>query len=167
MGRSEYGPGSKFRTGSNLAQKEITRFSKSCWTNPSRKTVSIGSTSNTTSSLSSTGRKHEGDRRGGTNDRWRGISSEEMEERRAKGLCFKCGGKYHPTQHKCPERSLRVLILGVGLDRSPVIDFSGTMGTPSIAFGAETSYSTSVGKFMKYNAGLCLKMPSSNASVIL
>eukprot|EP00256_Glycine_max_P055561 XP_014622765.1 mitochondrial outer membrane protein porin 5 isoform X5 [Glycine max] len=57
--------------------------------------------------------------------------------------------------------------LGVGLDRSPVIDFSGTMGTPSIAFGAETSYSTSVGKFMKYNAGLCLKMPSSNASVIL
>ncbi|XP_006607010.1 mitochondrial outer membrane protein porin 2-like isoform X2 [Glycine soja] len=56
--------------------------------------------------------------------------------------------------------------LGVGLDRSPVIDFSGTMGTPSIAFGAETSYSTSVGKFMKYNAGLCLKMPSSNASVI-
>lgn len=114
VGRSEYGPGSKFWTGSNLAQKEITRFSKSGWTNPSRKTVSIGSTSNTTSSLSSTGRKHEGDRRGGTNDRWRGISSEEMEERRAKGLCFKCGGKYHPTQHKCPERSLRVLILGDG-----------------------------------------------------
>ncbi|CAJ1972817.1 unnamed protein product [Sphenostylis stenocarpa] len=57
--------------------------------------------------------------------------------------------------------------LGVGLTRSPAIDFSGTMGTPSIAFGAETSYSTSVGKFTKYNAGLCLKMPSSSASVIL
>jgi len=35
-------------------------------------------------------------------------------ERRAKGLCFKCGGKYHPTLHKCPESSLRVLILGEG-----------------------------------------------------
>ncbi|MCI80378.1 pentatricopeptide repeat-containing protein, partial [Trifolium medium] len=37
-----------------------------------------------------------------------------MAERRAKGLCFKCGGKYHPTLHKCPERSLRLLILGEG-----------------------------------------------------
>lgn len=55
----------------------------------------------------------------------------------------------------------------VGLNRNPAIDFSATIGTPSIAFGAETSYSTSVGKFTKYNAGLCLKMPSSNASVIL
>ncbi|QCD99026.1 mitochondrial outer membrane protein porin 2-like isoform X2 [Vigna unguiculata] len=57
--------------------------------------------------------------------------------------------------------------LGVGLTRSPAIDFSGTMGTPSIAFGAETSYSTSLAKFTKYNAGLCFKMPSSSASVIL
>ncbi|XP_020233800.1 mitochondrial outer membrane protein porin 2 [Cajanus cajan] len=57
--------------------------------------------------------------------------------------------------------------VGVGLNCSPAVDFSGTMGTPSIAFGAETSYSTSVGKFTKYNAGVCLKMPSSNASVIL
>lgn len=55
----------------------------------------------------------------------------------------------------------------VGLNRSPVIDFSATIGTPGIAFGAETSYSTSIGKFTKYNAGVCLKMPSSNASVIL
>lgn len=42
------------------------------------------------------------------------MHSDEMEERRAKGLCFKCGGKYHPTLHKCPERSIRVLILGDG-----------------------------------------------------
>ncbi|MCH83560.1 hypothetical protein A2U01_0004386, partial [Trifolium medium] len=34
--------------------------------------------------------------------------------RRSKGLCFKCGGKWHPTQHKCPEKALRVLILGEG-----------------------------------------------------
>jgi hypothetical protein len=37
-----------------------------------------------------------------------------MVERRAKGLCFKFGGKCHPTLHKCPEKSLRVLILGDG-----------------------------------------------------
>ncbi|XP_027333096.1 mitochondrial outer membrane protein porin 2-like [Abrus precatorius] len=55
----------------------------------------------------------------------------------------------------------------VGLNRSPAIDFSATMGTPSFAFGAETSFSASIGKFTKYNAGLCLKMPNSNASVIL
>ena len=55
----------------------------------------------------------------------------------------------------------------VDLNRSPAIDFSATIGTPGIAFGAETSYSTSIGKFTKYNAGVCLKMPSSNASVIL
>ncbi|KAI5393279.1 mitochondrial outer membrane protein porin 2 [Lathyrus oleraceus] len=55
----------------------------------------------------------------------------------------------------------------VDLNCNPAIDFSATIGTPGIAFGAETSYSTSVGKFTKYNAGLCLKMPSSHASVIL
>lgn len=37
-----------------------------------------------------------------------------MAERREKGLCFRCGGKYHPTLHKCPERAMRVLILGEG-----------------------------------------------------
>ncbi|PNY02508.1 retrotransposon-related protein [Trifolium pratense] len=42
------------------------------------------------------------------------MHSDEVEERRAKGLCFKCGGKFHPTLHKCPERSIRVLILGDG-----------------------------------------------------
>lgn len=40
------------------------------------------------------------------------MHNDEMEERRAKGLCLKCGGKYHPTLHKFPERSIRVLILG-------------------------------------------------------
>jgi hypothetical protein len=48
------------------------------------------------------------------NVKWRGISNEEMEERRAKGQCFKCKGKYHPTLHKCPEKSLRIFVLGEG-----------------------------------------------------
>jgi hypothetical protein len=37
-----------------------------------------------------------------------------MEELRARWLCFKCKGKWHPTQHKCPEGSLRLLIFGDG-----------------------------------------------------
>ncbi|CAJ2640536.1 unnamed protein product [Trifolium pratense] len=64
--------------------------------------------------MSSTGRKNDGERRTGGSDRWRGMRSEEAEERRAKGLCFKWGGKWHPTLHKCPERSMRVLLLAEG-----------------------------------------------------
>ncbi|PNX69554.1 retrotransposon-related protein, partial [Trifolium pratense] len=30
--------------------------------------------------------------------------------RRQKGLCFKCGGPFHPM-HQCPDRQLRVLVL--------------------------------------------------------
>jgi hypothetical protein len=37
-----------------------------------------------------------------------------MVELRAKGLCYKCKGKWHPTQHKYHEGSLRLLILGDG-----------------------------------------------------
>jgi hypothetical protein len=118
MGRTEgSGLGFKFRSGSSPIQKELTKSNGSGWSNPARKTFSTGSTSsqtNSNSSMASTGRKSETDRRTTTNERWRGLSSEEIEDRRAKGLCFKCKGKYHPTLHKCPEKSLRVLILGEG-----------------------------------------------------
>lgn len=32
-------------------------------------------------------------------------------ERKSKGLCFRCGEKYHPM-HQCMSRTLRVLVLG-------------------------------------------------------
>ncbi|XVF36420.1 hypothetical protein REPUB_Repub19eG0057000 [Reevesia pubescens] len=51
--------------------------------------------------------------------------------------------------------------------KSPAVDFSATIGTPSIAFGAETSYMTSSGEFTKYNAGVNITKPDCNASVIL
>jgi hypothetical protein len=38
----------------------------------------------------------------------------KMVEGKVKGLCFKCRGKYHPTLQKCPERTMRILILGEG-----------------------------------------------------
>ncbi|MCI17325.1 pentatricopeptide repeat-containing protein, partial [Trifolium medium] len=100
VGRTDSsGLGSKFRTGFNPSQREITRSTNSGWNNPARKSGSTGSSTNSNASLNSNGRKSDADRRNGTNERWRGVRNEEMEERRAKGLCFKCGGKYHPTLH--------------------------------------------------------------------
>ncbi|XP_058771346.1 uncharacterized protein LOC131644773 [Vicia villosa] len=118
LGRNEWsGSASKFRSGLNQAHKDSTRFSNSGWSNPGQKTGSTGPNLISTSSLSSTGKKGENDRRTLVSERWKGVRSlqnDEMAERRAKGLCFKCGGKFHPTLHKCPERSMRVLILGEG-----------------------------------------------------
>ncbi|KAK8623419.1 hypothetical protein V6N13_118304 [Hibiscus sabdariffa] len=59
------------------------------------------------------------------------------------------------------------LSTAVGLKKSPAIDFSATIGTPSIAFGAEASYMTSSREFTKYNAGVNITKPDSSASVIL
>ncbi|MCH92040.1 pentatricopeptide repeat-containing protein [Trifolium medium] len=39
----------------------------------------------------------------------RHLSSQEIAERRQKGLCFKCGGSYHP-RHQCPDKKLRVMV---------------------------------------------------------
>lgn len=55
----------------------------------------------------------------------------------------------------------------VGLNQSPAFDFSGTIGNPGIAFGAEASYVTASRNFAKYNAGVSLTKPDSSASVIL
>ncbi|XP_052206163.1 mitochondrial outer membrane protein porin 2-like [Diospyros lotus] len=55
----------------------------------------------------------------------------------------------------------------VGLNQSPTVDVSATIGTPTIAFGAEAGYETTSGKFIKYTAGLSVTKPDSCASVIL
>lgn len=39
----------------------------------------------------------------------RNLSYQQIEERRKKGLCFKCGGPFHP-RHQCPDRQLRIMI---------------------------------------------------------
>ncbi|XP_057438197.1 transposon Tf2-1 polyprotein isoform X1 [Lotus japonicus] len=98
------------------ATKDPNQFSKSSGSIPTR-SLSLTGTNSTTSSMGSTARNTGGDYRPGSSERWKGVRRfpvDEIAERRAKGLCFKCGGKYHPTLHKCPERSLRVLILGEG-----------------------------------------------------
>jgi hypothetical protein len=100
-----------FRNKNGSQPRDPTRTFHSGGSNSNHKSGTNSSNPNSTSSFASTARKGESSQRSGTTDRWRGvrsISNEEMEERRAKGLCFKCGLKYHPTQHKCPDRTLRV-----------------------------------------------------------
>ncbi|CAK9171526.1 unnamed protein product [Ilex paraguariensis] len=55
----------------------------------------------------------------------------------------------------------------VGLNKSPALDLSATIGTPSVAFGSEATYLVSSGSFTKYNAGVRLTKPNFCASVIL
>ncbi|KAK4390411.1 Mitochondrial outer membrane protein porin 2 [Sesamum angolense] len=58
------------------------------------------------------------------------------------------------------------LTAAVGLNKSPALDVSATIGT-LVAFGTEASYLVSSGTFMKYNAGFSLKTPNVCASAIL
>lgn len=53
------------------------------------------------------------------------------------------------------------------LNKTPVVDVSATLGTPTISFGAEAGYDTTSGKFTKYTAGIGVTKPESSASIIL
>eukprot|EP00261_Vitis_vinifera_P021460 XP_010652706.1 PREDICTED: mitochondrial outer membrane protein porin 2 [Vitis vinifera] len=59
------------------------------------------------------------------------------------------------------------LTTSVALNQSPAVDLSVTIGTPSIAFGAEAGYDTTSGCFTKYTAGISVAKPDSCASIIL
>lgn len=43
----------------------------------------------------------------------RHLPYQEFFDRRQKGLCFKCGGKFHPL-HQCPDRQLRMMLIEDG-----------------------------------------------------
>ncbi|MCH81106.1 RNA-directed DNA polymerase (Reverse transcriptase), partial [Trifolium medium] len=55
---------------------------------------------------------HGGDRRrSGPRDRgFTHLSYNELMDRKQKGLCFKCGGPFHPM-HQCPDKQLRLLVI--------------------------------------------------------
>ncbi|CAL0312880.1 unnamed protein product [Lupinus luteus] len=55
----------------------------------------------------------------------------------------------------------------LALSQSPIIDVSATVGTPSIALGAEAGYDTKSGNFTKYTAGISISKPDSSASIII
>ncbi|KAJ0818857.1 putative nucleotidyltransferase, Ribonuclease H [Helianthus annuus] len=79
---------------------------------------------------------------GQQNSRDRGIRSlsrTEWEDRRKKGLCFRCGQQYGPA-HKCPEGKLRILLLGDDeSDTSEGENFNFEHGgQPELVSGTET-----------------------------
>ncbi|KAJ1422702.1 hypothetical protein SESBI_12894 [Sesbania bispinosa] len=62
------------------------------------------------------GPKNEMGEKGRVGPRDRGVrhlSYQELLDRRQKGLCFKCGGAYHPS-HTCPDKQIRIMIMEEG-----------------------------------------------------
>ncbi|KAK9670266.1 hypothetical protein RND81_13G190300 [Saponaria officinalis] len=55
----------------------------------------------------------------------------------------------------------------LALNKSPIVDFTATLGTPTIAFGVEAGYDTTSGAFTKYTAGIGFSKPEASASIIL
>ncbi|CAJ2651382.1 unnamed protein product [Trifolium pratense] len=61
-------------------------------------------------------------RRNGARDRgFTHLSYQELMDRRQKGLCFKCGGPFHPM-HQCPDKQLRVLVLDEDEEEGVAVD---------------------------------------------
>ncbi|XP_075498614.1 mitochondrial outer membrane protein porin 2 [Primulina tabacum] len=59
------------------------------------------------------------------------------------------------------------LTAAVGMNQTPPIDVSLTLGTPMVALGAEAGYDTTSGNLTKYTAGISLNKPDSCASILL
>ncbi|GLU20127.1 hypothetical protein SLE2022_363400 [Rubroshorea leprosula] len=59
------------------------------------------------------------------------------------------------------------LTTAVGMNQTPAVDVSATIGTPFITFGAEAGYDTTSGSFTKYTAGISVSKPDSCASIIM
>lgn len=55
----------------------------------------------------------------------------------------------------------------LALKQSPTLDLSATVGSHGIAFGAEAGFDTASGAFTKYSAGVSLKKPEYDASLII
>ncbi|XWS41776.1 hypothetical protein CRYUN_Cryun17cG0112200 [Craigia yunnanensis] len=55
----------------------------------------------------------------------------------------------------------------IGMNQTPGIDVTATIGTPTIAFGAEAGYNTTAGNFTKYTAGISVTKPDLCASIIM
>ncbi|XP_057416454.1 uncharacterized protein LOC130711034 [Lotus japonicus] len=62
----------------------------------------------------------------------RHLPYQELLDRRQKGLCFKCGGKFHPL-HQCPDRQLRTMLLEDGEEDGSDAEAAGDSENPDAA----------------------------------
>ncbi|GAU37691.1 hypothetical protein TSUD_164940 [Trifolium subterraneum] len=98
------------RVGNGLSRHGPSR-SGSDWVMVKREGGNNGSVKNGTNGPRSEKQAQGDRRRGGHRDRgFTQLSYNELMERKQKGLCFKCGGPFHPM-HQCPEKQLRVLVI--------------------------------------------------------
>uniref|UniRef100_A0A0C9S6F9 TSA: Wollemia nobilis Ref_Wollemi_Transcript_15001_1301 transcribed RNA sequence n=1 Tax=Wollemia nobilis TaxID=56998 RepID=A0A0C9S6F9_9CONI len=55
----------------------------------------------------------------------------------------------------------------IGLTPTPIVEFSGTVGSDEISVGGEVGFETASGAFTKYSAGVGITKPEFSAAVIL
>ncbi|MCH93830.1 retrotransposon gag protein, partial [Trifolium medium] len=112
--KRDYGPGynKNHRSGFGSNRVGSKGSGKSDWVFVNHKENGLSSGSRPNGNGPRTDRQAQYDKRKHT-PRDRGytqLSYNEVMERKQKGLCFKCGGAYHPM-HQCPDRQLKVLIV--------------------------------------------------------
>ncbi|CAH9078209.1 unnamed protein product [Cuscuta europaea] len=66
----------------------------------------------------------------------------------------------------CDEHARLTVAIGMQ-KKTPVIDVSATVGTSRIAVGTDARYTLASQKITRYNAGICLKNPKFDISLIL
>ncbi|MCH81241.1 Ty3/gypsy retrotransposon protein, partial [Trifolium medium] len=109
---SMYNRGSKHNSG---LSRNGPQGSRSDWVMVKHREGSNGGGAKSSTGGSRNDKLGQGDRRrSGPRDKgFTHLSYNELMERKQKGLCFKCGGQFHPM-HQCPDKQLRVLVVEDG-----------------------------------------------------
>lgn len=103
---SQHNPGST-RVGNGSTNYSAGSVQSKTGSSPSNPNGNTNANTSTTISIGDEGRRYEGERNCGLKH----LPYSELMERKAQGLCFRCGEKYH-TLHQCAEKQLRLVILG-------------------------------------------------------
>lgn len=103
---SQYNPGST-RMGNGSTNYFVGSVQSKTGSSPSNPNGNTNANTSTVRSRGDEGRRYGGERNCGLKH----LLYSELMERRAQGLCFRCGEKYHPL-HQCAEKQLRLVILG-------------------------------------------------------
>ncbi|XP_050915888.1 uncharacterized protein LOC127130982 [Lathyrus oleraceus] len=103
---SQHNPGST-RVGNGSTNYSAGSVQSKTGSSPSNPNGNTNANTSTVRPRGDGGRRYGGERNRGLKH----LPYSELMERRAQGLCFRCGEKYHPL-HQCAEKQLRLVILG-------------------------------------------------------
>ncbi|CAJ2651205.1 unnamed protein product [Trifolium pratense] len=107
---SKHNHGSRFGSGSHRSGSYGPNRNRSDWVMVRRGASNNGGANSGSGEFK--GQLAQGEtRRNGPRDRgFKHLTYGELMNRRQKGLCFTCGGPFHP-RHQCPEKHLRLLVV--------------------------------------------------------